>query len=210
MTSMEQILASAGVGGLAMLVVIRLIDYLRDRDHSDAQHEERQDTKELAYVNLLSDLSANIRASTDAITALKTCEDETQTIVSGFRREVQTTHGTQLERLEAIQGALADIPGATAQLVRASLLDDFAVIQSKLDLARDKILALAEVDKARPVTPREGVMSSAEKVRIEQQAREQIAAMPARKTGEQAAVSAPSEPGERVTDGADTQGQQGG
>lgn len=88
----------------------------------------------------VKDVSANIKACTTAITDLKTCEDDTQTLITGMRREVQLAHGDHTATLTEIRATLQDMPALTATEVETRIGPRFVPIQDLLQQAALKLL----------------------------------------------------------------------
>lgn len=132
-----QVLTAAKDVGLTALVVVVFFYLWRSR----AAETHEQTTVTAGLVGLLADTSANIKACTEAIIDLKSCEDETQSLVTGFRREVQQAHGGQLELLGELKTALDRVPALTAEEVETRVKPSFEHIQNALAAAATGLLS---------------------------------------------------------------------
>lgn len=85
--------------------------------------------------NAVAALAGALGKLTEALENLKKSEDETQTLVTGARREDQAAHTAQAEALGAIQSAIAGIPDKTYE----KLSPDLGTIRLQLEQAREAL-----------------------------------------------------------------------
>jgi FtsZ-binding cell division protein ZapB len=122
-----------------------------------ATNQTRESGNQGALIGIVADLSRNIQASTETLTGIKTCVDESQTLTAGMRREVQAAHTTQQEALASIRDALDALPDATAGAVKTTLTPDFDEIRAKLQnavLSISSVCLKLDEMKAQPVSAR--------------------------------------------------------
>jgi|GEM_PF-6841231 len=108
-------------------------------------HVERDDVLKLELVKLVSAAVSNIEASTQALRQLKTAEEETQTLVTGTRRELQAHHAASADNFAALQSAVEAVPARTDE----KLAPRFQTLQELLATANRMVSDIAEDVRAR-------------------------------------------------------------
>ena len=103
-------------------------------------HVERDDVLKLELVKLVSAAVSNIEASTQALRQLKTAEEETQTLVTGTRRELQAHHAASVDNFAALRSAVEAVPARTDE----KLAPRFHTLQELLATANRMVSDLAE------------------------------------------------------------------
>ncbi len=108
-------------------------------------HVERDDVLKLELVKLVSAAVSNIEASTQALRQLKTAEEETQTLVTGTRRELQAHHAASADNFAALRSAVESVPARTDE----KLAPRFQTLQELLATANRMVSDIAEDVRAR-------------------------------------------------------------
>jgi hypothetical protein len=124
---LELLRALDSVSTAALIAAVAFYAW-RSRDGAD----QRSDDLAKSLVALVADLSSNVKASTQAITALNECETDTQSALLGMRREVQIAHGGQAEKLDAIFAKIELVPVE----VKSVLAEDFERVGTALSSLR--------------------------------------------------------------------------
>jgi ABC-type transporter Mla subunit MlaD len=125
------ILIKAGELVVLCLVILQL-----------ARNQGQSNTAVTSLAAALTQLTETLDASTQALGDLKKCEDETQTLMAGMRREVQgaqadqmQAHAAQTTALDALKEAVAALPEKTAEGVQTKLGPELSAIRQKLEQA---------------------------------------------------------------------------
>lgn len=141
---------------------------------------------ERALIDVIKDLSANINASTKAITDLKEAEDDTQTLVEGGRRENIAIIGALADEstgLAALAKKLDAVPDLTAGKVRDEVRTVVGEVREKVvtvALQLDRILM--QLDSWKPSITSTGTITPVEP---EQSAEKQESTEPTEKEAEE-------------------------
>lgn len=120
-----------------------------------ARNQGQSNTAVSALAVALGKLSESMEGHGQALVELRQCEDQTQELMVGFRREVQQAHGLQIEAhavqhdaLTAVQQALAMLPDTTADKVSARITKQLNGVRELLETAATNISsACLKLDK---------------------------------------------------------------
>jgi len=108
-------------------------------------HVEREDVLKLELVKLVAAAVANIEESTKAIKLLHGAEKETQTLIMGTRRVLETHHSASVERFDELHSAIQAVPARTDE----KLAPRFEALQQLLAAANSMVEDIATDVKAR-------------------------------------------------------------
>jgi len=173
MKELLEILLAAYTASPPVFIAILVVYFWRSREKTTMVTENNiSDSLDVAKSTLamFGDLSANIKASTETLLNLNKSVNDQSVMLDGFRREVGTIHGSQIEALRNIQQTMVLLPNLTAGKVREDLgpvLNDVrgklesAVVQiasacmriDQLGLKPGEEKAIPEVPPATPETP---------------------------------------------------------